>query len=136
MDELEKEIGVSIQHVHYDKAAKTVSGEEHRPLQWRAETVDGYYENKDDRKTPFAFEFLGDHYHGHPRLWRDDPEAKSFFGDKRYKDLFEETEKKLQKLVDLGYWVIYIWESEYRNKTALMSLHDTCRRFDGRLLFK
>ena len=131
-DELEVAIGVKIQHRHYDFASKKLIGNEHRPEQWQMKSVDGFYANPDG--TLFAFEFLGDHFHGHPSLWIDNPLATDMFG-RRFVDRFLQTEEKLQKLADLGYWVVYIWEKDYTNKPAFVSLPKVCRTFGGELLY-
>ncbi len=127
-DTLEKEIGVSIQHIHYDFGSGAIVGVEHKPTQWPKKGVDGFYHNSDG--SQFAFEFLGDECHGHPRFW--DKQGLNYYG-KTFKNAFYDTETKLQKLSDFGYWVVYIWESEFKNKPALSSLHSICRTFNGKL---
>ncbi len=129
-DMLEKELNVSIQHIHYNTCTNSITGEEHCPIEWPKKKIDGFYNNPDG--TKFAFEFLGDYFHGHPTLWEKNPNAINHFGHVHKND-FDDTEKKLQKLLDIGYWVVYIWESEFKKKPTFVSLHSICRTFNGKL---
>jgi len=132
LDCLEKELKVTIQHVHYDFNAKTVVGTEHRPLKWPKKPIDGFY--TDTNGQMIAVEFLGDYFHGHPRLWKVDPETENHYGVP-LKLLFNKTEEKLAKLAALGYIVVYIWESTFAKKPALSSLYSICKIFNGKLEF-
>ena len=84
---MEVELNIKIQHRHLDSDNYQWVGDEHRPLEWQRKPVDGYYE---DNYSQIAIEFLGDKYHGHPRLWKDDQDATNHFGIK-HKDLYEDT---------------------------------------------
>ena len=127
-DELQTEIQQEIQHSHYDVDTLSIIGEEHRPIKWAKKPVDGYYVNADGKNV--AVEFLGDQFHGHPRLWHDD-EKKTNLYNVLHKDRFEDTEKKLKKLKSLNYVVMYIWESDYvERKRSVLSI---CHTFDGTL---
>ncbi len=133
LDCLEKELKVSIQHIHYDFTGKTIMGNEHHPVKWPKKGVDGFY--TDTNGQMIAIEFLGDYFHGHPRLWKVDPETKNHYGIP-LKLLFEKTEEKLGKLGALGYTVIYIWECTFLKKPALTSVHSVCKIFNGKLEFQ
>lgn len=75
--------------------------------QWKAKKVDGY-----DKKTNTVYEFLGDYYHGNPKIYnRNDinPTIKRFYGE-----LYDDTLKKMNKVKSLGYNVKYIWENDWK----------------------
>jgi hypothetical protein len=70
-------------------------------------TVDGF---KKDIST--IYEFLGDYWHGNPRVYNlndINKKTKCSFGE-----LHENTFKKFKKLKKLGYNVKYIWESDWK----------------------
>ena len=77
-----------------------------------------------------AIEFLGDYFHGHPRLWET---GAGPFGQ-NFEDLFRNTEQSLAKLHRLGYQVLYAWESDYKNRGVFSSIRSICRTFDGQEL--
>ena len=134
IDELENELKVKIQHKHYDKATKQVIGEEHVVPTWTAKRIDGFAQSSNG--TQIAIEFLGDIFHGHPRLWYeiDDYEATNHFGQK-HMDRFYDTQEKMRKLVAHGYKVIYMWENSYRQRKAFTSLKSMCGIFKDDLLY-
>lgn len=111
---------------------KEVTGGEHRPKEWPQKAVDGFCV-KDGRNT--AIEFLGDLYDGHPRLWMSTPAAKNFMGAS-FEELFIKTEKKMNRLCDLGYVVVYVWEADYANRKALQSVESISFVFSGKLEWK
>lgn len=106
MDSLEIKLGTKIQHAHLDLEKKSWIGAEHRPNLWQRKPVDGYYLDGDQK---VAIEFLGDYYHGHPRLWGLNKVDR---WSRKFEDLFLDTQVKLAKLKSLGYKVHYVWESE------------------------
>lgn len=127
IDELTKELGVTIQHGHYDIEQPSVA-EEYRPQCLpRGGRVDGYLRDSNE-----VFEFLGDEWHGHPSLWVDEHNHK---GDS-YERLFSRTEVKLSLLAASGYTVRYIWESEFlhwKKRGTLTKLSSITRTFNGSL---
>lgn len=127
IDDLEKELNLIIKHRHLDITEKKWCGSEHRPLKWQRKSVDGYYVDIFDG-MPVGIEFLGDYCHGHPRLWDGDKQV--------YLELrFNDTQKKLLKLKELGYKVYYVWESDFKNKTATQNLASICREFENKLFW-
>lgn len=73
--------------------------------------ADGYCE-----ETNTIYEFHGDFWHGNPKVYNQDdihPRAKKTFGE-----LYQKTLLKEQKIRELGYNLVVIWESEWneRNK--------------------
>lgn len=131
LDTLEKELHLKIQHRHVDYAAKTWTGDEHRPLEWQRKSVDGFFVDTVNGCN-VAIEFLGDYWHGHPRFWGPNNDHCNFHG-KLFKHLFIKTEEKLQKLKRLGYKVFYIWESEYNVQTH--NVISLCREFVDKLCY-
>ena len=108
IDAMEELLKCKIEHYHYDLESKEIIGSEHRPPEWHKKPIDGYIE-----EDKIAVEFFGNYYHGHPDHWKDDENATNHFG-KVFKSLFYDTERKMQKLKDLGYIVYYAWESDFR----------------------
>jgi Zn finger protein HypA/HybF involved in hydrogenase expression len=71
--------------------------------------VDGF-----DPKTNTVYEFLGDYWHGNILLERYaadkiNPRTGTTFGE-----LNAKTMKKLDKLKEMGYNIVFIWESDYK----------------------
>lgn len=114
-------MGAKIQHKHLDLERKRWVGDEHRPDTWKKKPVDGYYLDGDQK---VVIEFLGDYYHGHPRFWGPGKVDK---WQRKFENLFSETEVKLAKLKSLGYKVHYVWESETDGEL---------REFIGKLEYK
>ncbi len=128
IDMLQIEINIQIQHRHLNKTDKTWKGDEYRIQEWRKKCVDGFYIDENGVKT--IVEFLGDYYHGHPRLWGPDQDKKDRFS-RLFKDVFLKTEKTLQKCKAFGYKVLDIWESEFKKRKTFQSLMSICHEFDG-----
>lgn len=122
--------GVLVQHVHYDKVSKTVTGSEFVLPERKHKKVDGYYVDVHGEKI--VIEFLGVEFHGHPSLWGEDGHARNHFGI-RHCDNFRKTEQMLQAVSNLGYVVRYVWENEYRKLGALQSPMSILRHFVGKL---
>jgi hypothetical protein len=106
-----KENGARIQHVHYDGLTGKTVGSEYKVLEWgrRGTKVDGYYETASER---VVVEFHGDFWHGNPALYDADdwnPKTNCTFGE-----LWEKTAERMDELKFLGYRVLYIWESDFR----------------------
>ena len=70
--------------------------------------VDGY-----NPETNTIYEFNGDFWHGNPEIFdRNDFNKVS---RKTFGELYKKTLEKENKLKELGYNIISIWESEYKN---------------------
>lgn len=76
--------------------------------------VDGY-----DPQTNTIYEFLGDYWHGNPKIYKSDKyniDAHLSFGD-----LYIRTMKRFEKIKLCGFRIKYIWESDWkRYKTGLV----------------
>lgn len=68
--------------------------------------VDGY-----DPITNTVYEFLGDFWHGHPS-WHNKFNGVNDRNSISFKQLHDSTEKRLQQLSDMGYNIIYAWETD------------------------
>lgn len=70
--------------------------------------VDGYHPS-----TKTVFEFHGDAFHGNPKRYT--PRSKpNPFSDRTAASLYKETLLREQRIRDLGYRLVVVWESEYR----------------------
>ena len=69
--------------------------------------VDGY-----DSETNTVYEFLGDKWHGNPNLYEDDEKCHPF-NNKTAKELQNETEERFKIIKNLGYDIVYIWETDF-----------------------
>ena len=69
--------------------------------------VDGY-----DSKTNTIYEFLGDYWHGNPKKYN--PEKINKSNDKSFKELYDLTFQRFNKLKKLGYKIKYIWEMDWK----------------------
>lgn len=68
--------------------------------------VDGY-----DPKTNTVFEFLGDYWHGNPKIYNKNdinPTTKTSYGK-----LYNHHLKRRQRLIDSGYGLVEMWESDW-----------------------
>lgn len=68
--------------------------------------VDGY-----DPTTNTIYEFLGDYWHGNPKIYKPFEYNKKV--GKTFGELYENTIKRNEELELLGYNVVFMWESEY-----------------------
>lgn len=78
--------------------------DKHRQVVLNGYRVDGFKDN-------IIYEFLGDYWHGNPCLFELNEFNKH--NGKTMKELYEETFKRFDMLLSLGYKIIYIWESDY-----------------------
>jgi hypothetical protein len=68
--------------------------------------VDGY-----NKETNTIYEFQGDFWHGNPAIYNlDDINRKS---NKTYRELYDKTMDKINKMKSMGYNVVYIWENDW-----------------------
>jgi len=72
-------------------------------------TVDGF-----DPETNTVYEFLGDYWHGNPKVYS--AEEKNLVNKKTFGRLFQKTLKRISKLEEAGYKVVYMWESSYNKE--------------------
>lgn len=79
-------------------------------------SFDGYVDEITGVKT--VYEFLGDYYHGHPRLWYKNPNYTESLKKK-----FNKTLEKFKYLFSNGYQVIYIWENDWNHKKHVLGRH-------------
>jgi len=108
IDQLERDLGCTIVHKHYNPETKTLEGRE-EILPCHKGPVDGW-----NKETSTAFEFLGDEFHGYPGLWKKE---RNFLGVP-YKYLYQKTLSKFQALRTAGVKVYYIWESDYKKEKS------------------
>lgn len=59
-----------------------------------------------------VYEFFGDYWHGNPD--RFDLEDFNKHNGKTFGELYEETKTRINRLVNAGYKIVYIWEMDYR----------------------
>jgi very-short-patch-repair endonuclease len=71
--------------------------------------VDGY-----DQKTKTIYEFYGDFWHGNPNVFNGDD--INTITKTTFAELYKKTINRERYLKSLGYNVVSIWESEYKNK--------------------
>ncbi|SIP85930.1 Probable Zinc-ribbon domain-containing protein [Pacmanvirus A23] len=92
--------GIKIQHAE--------SGGEYKipETNYRA---DGYC-----KETNTIYEFHGSFYHGDPRIYNADEYCS--FAKKTYGELYQKTLVKEQKIRELGYNLVVIWELDWNNK--------------------
>ena len=68
--------------------------------------VDGYC-----KETNTVYEFWGDFWHGNPSIF--DATDINPITKKTYGDLFNDTQKKKQQIIDAGYTLVDIWEYDW-----------------------
>ena len=67
--------------------------------------VDGY-----DSKTNTVYEYLGDYWHGNPKIFKSNEYNKT--NGQTFGELYEKTMKRIESLKTMGYNVVYVWESD------------------------
>lgn len=77
----------------------------------RQKYVSGYKLDGYEPETHIAYEFLGDYYHGNPAIYPSDKFNKTC--RETFGKLYDDTFKKFDKLLSLGYNVKYIWENDW-----------------------
>lgn len=92
---------------------------EHRQMMIGKYNVDGYV--KEDGKTIVAYEFLGDYYHGHPRMKKLQPQYTELLESR-----FNKTLERLKFLFEQRCVVYYIWEHDWKHDRYLFG-----RLFNG-----
>ena len=58
------------------------------------------------------YEFWGDYWHGNPKIF--EPEKYNKLAHKSFKQLYEETQQKRKLILDAGYKLVEIWESDWK----------------------
>lgn len=97
-------LGINIKH-------RLNGGEEKiDPNSKKSEKLDGCY---DPSFFKIAFEFHGDYWHGNPNVF--DPNDINPMSKKPYGELYVDTIERTQKLRGMGWYVVEIWEQDYRN---------------------
>lgn len=74
--------------------------------------VDGF-----DPVNKIVYEYYGDFFHGNPRYFKEydkNPKSKKTFGQ-----LYKNTKTREGEIESAGYTVIYIWDSDFREKQQL-----------------
>lgn len=73
--------------------------------------VDGF-----DPDTNTVYEFLGDFFHGNPKIY--DSDSMNNLVKKKYGDLYEETKLREKELLSLGFNYFSIWESDFNSSLS------------------
>ena len=102
---IESYYGIHIQHIGN-------SAQEYRikSTKWKA---DGYCES-----TNTIYEFHGDFWHGNPKQY--DPESINQVSKKKMNTLYANTLKREQRIRELGYNLVVIWESDWTKTIRLV----------------
>lgn len=74
--------------------------------EWKKKSVDGY-----EPSTNTVYEFLGDYYHGNPKIFDINNYNKTCH--KTFGELHERTLKTLNRLKSFGYNTKYVWENDW-----------------------
>jgi G:T-mismatch repair DNA endonuclease (very short patch repair protein) len=74
-----------------------------------------------------VIEFNGDLYHGNPKFYESTDNPNPFNKEKTSQDIWDKDERKIKYLSDLGYKVLVVWESEYKNNS--LSVLNKCLDF-------
>jgi hypothetical protein len=86
---------------------------QHRVENWY---LDGY-----NKRNQVIFEFNGDIWHGNPKKFKSDAKSHPYNKTITAGELHTKTRKRLKELVNLGYTVVSIWESDYlTNKSPII----------------
>lgn len=72
--------------------------------------IEGYRVDGYDPETNTVYEYNGDYWHGNPKLFETNGICRN---GKTFGELYEQTKQKEQDLLDVGFTVVSIWESEW-----------------------
>ena len=64
-----------------------------------------------DLESKIVYEFYGDYYHGNPKIYKSNKLNPT--ANKTYGQLYQETLNREQRIKDIGYQVVSIWENEF-----------------------
>lgn len=70
-----------------------------------------FYPDGYDSTTNTVYEYLGDFYHGNPIIY--DFDKINIRCNKTFKELYNNTFERFDKIKSLGYKIIYIWENDF-----------------------
>lgn len=79
--------------------------------------ADGYCED-----TNTIYEFHGDYWHGNPKVF--DPNELNMVNKKTFGELYENTLRKKEYILSLGFNYVDMWESDYISKISICSFSD------------
>lgn len=86
---------------------------QHRQVRVGKYWVDGFIP-----ETNTVYEFLGDMWHGNPRIFRQDAKPPRYYYDITFGDLYKRTIEKINGLKADGFNVVYVWECDYDPKVS------------------
>lgn len=86
------------------------------PSEFRNKYIGGYFVDGYDPKTNTIYEFLGDYWHGNPKMFSANVICKS--NGKTFGELYKHTLARISSLKSAGYIVKYVWESEWKRQTS------------------
>lgn len=112
------------------------------PAKWRQYKIAGVGKNREytfivdgiDWIERTVYEYLGDYWHGNPRLYKGNGINK--VNKKRFIDLYYETLRRFTFFADNEFRVIYIWDSEYKNNFKLNKYGKRNRYIPGHIFYK
>ena len=111
-DEIERIMGIKINHIHYSSDDRSFSGKEVAGLipgrRFAPDGIDHEYSNQ-------LFEFLGTPWHGFP----DPNHAGQSHTGKEYWQLHAQTMARINLFADHGFLVHYVWQSEWDNAKTM-----------------
>lgn len=64
-----------------------------------------------DPETNTVYEYYGDYWHGNPKT--HNPEHKNYENNKTFGELYERTMERENKIKQLGYKIVVMWENDY-----------------------
>ena len=73
-----------------------------------------------------VYEFLGDYYHGNPRIFPSDKMNKTV--KKTHGELYQKTVARLEAIEKSGYTLVYIWECDFISAQHTLKLSDNVSR--------
>lgn len=72
--------------------------------------IDKYIVDGFDPNTNTVYEYLGDYWHGNPKVFNKNDINKT--NGKKFGELYEKSMEKINHLESMGYNVVYVWEND------------------------
>lgn len=85
--------------------------DKHRQVYIDKYIVDGF-----DSETNTVYEYLGDYWHGNPKIFKSNEYNKT--NGQTFGELYEKTMKRIESLKTMGYNVVYVWESDINPRAS------------------
>jgi len=98
---------------NYSQSKSEIDFLDHQCVPNRTQYICGYYVDGYNPQTNTIYEFLGDYWHGNPKIFQTNDINKSL--NQSFNKLYQKTFERFSFLKTLGYKIKFMWESDWKN---------------------